>query len=107
MDLTTARASRRSKEVGIRKVMGASTTQLLTILSRDFALMIVVAFVVATPLTFLFLSGWLDNFAYRIDINPFMFLLGGVLALIIALATISFHVLKAANANPVQSLKYE
>ncbi len=105
--LASISIQRRIKEVGIRKVMGASNSELQIILSKAFALMIVVAFLIATPITYLFLSNWLENFAYRIDINPFIFLIGGVLALIIALSTISFHVLKAARANPVQSLKYE
>ncbi|MEO9869897.1 ABC transporter permease [Ekhidna sp.] len=105
--LASISIQRRIKEVGIRKVMGASTMELLTILSKNFALMILIAFVLATPLTFLFLSGWLDNFAYRIEINPLIFFVGGLLALVIALATISFHVVRAANANPIKSLKYE
>ena len=105
--LASISIQRRIKEVGIRKVMGASNTELLVILSKAFALMIVLAFVIATPITYLFLSNWLENFAYRIDINPLIFIFGGILALLIALSTISFHVLKAARANPVQSLKYE
>ncbi|MEP0984855.1 FtsX-like permease family protein [Ekhidna sp.] len=105
--LASISIQRRIKEVGIRKVMGASITELMTILSRNFALMILISFIIATPLTFLFLSGWLENFAYRIDINPLIFLLGAFIALIIALATISYHVIKAANSNPVNSLKCE
>ena len=105
--LASISIQRRIKEVGIRKVMGASNTELLVILSKAFAFMIVLAFVIATPITYLFLSNWLENFAYRIDINPLIFIFGGILALLIALSTISFHVLKAARANPVQSLKYE
>lgn len=105
--LASISIQRRIKEVGIRKVMGASVLELMTILSKNFAMMILVAFVIASPLTFIFLSGWLENFAYRIEINPLIFFLGGFLALIIALATISFHVLKAANANPVKALKCE
>ncbi len=105
--LASISIQRRIKEVGIRKVMGASNSELLIILSKSFALMIILAFVIATPLTYLFLSNWLENFAYRIQINPLIFLVGGILAMLIALLTISFHVLRAANANPVQSLKYE
>lgn len=105
--LASISIQRRIKEVGIRKVMGASTVELMTILSKNFALMILIAFVIAAPLTFIFLSGWLENFAYRIEINPLVFILGGFLALIIALATISFHVMRAANANPVNALKCE
>lgn len=105
--LASISIQRRIKEVGIRKVMGASTRELMVILSKNFAIMILLSFVVASPLTFLFLSGWLENFAFRVAMNPLIFLVGGVLAMIIALATISFHVIRAANANPVKSLQYE
>lgn len=105
--LASISIQRRIKEVGIRKVMGASTIELMIILSKNFALMILISFVLASPLTYLFLSGWLDNFAYRIDINPLIFLIGGIVAMAIALATISMHVIRAANANPVKSLQYE
>lgn len=98
---------RRIKEIGIRKVMGASMSQLMLLLSKSFALMILVAFVLATPLTYLFLTNWLENFAYRVAINPIVFFVGVVLALLIAMFTISFHVIKAASSNPVKSLKYE
>jgi putative ABC transport system permease protein len=105
--LASISIQRRIKEVGIRKVMGASVTELMTILSKNFALMILISFLIAAPVTFIFLSGWLENFAYRIDINPLIFLTGGFIAMIIALATISYHVIKAANSNPVNSLKCE
>ncbi|MEP5613077.1 MAG: ABC transporter permease [Cyclobacteriaceae bacterium] len=105
--LASISIQRRIKEVGIRKVMGASVRELVTLLFKNFATMIFISFIVASPLTFLFLSGWLENFAFRIDIDPLIFLVGGVLALAIALATVSFHVVKAANSNPVNSLKYE
>lgn len=105
--LASISIQRRIKEVGIRKVMGASVTELMTILSKNFALMILISFLIAAPITFIFLSGWLENFAYRIDINPLVFLAGGFMALVIAIATISFHVIKAANSNPVNSLKCE
>ena len=105
--LASISIQRRIKEVGIRKVMGASTTELMIILSKNFALMILLSFLLASPLTYMFLSGWLENFAYRIDINPLIFLIGGIVAMVIALATISMHVIRAANANPVKSLQYE
>ncbi len=105
--LASISIQRRIKEVGIRKVLGASNSELLVILSKAFALMILLSFIIATPLTYWFLSGWLENFAYRIAINPLIFLAGGGLSLTIALLTISFHVIKASNANPVKALKYE
>lgn len=105
--LASISIQRRIKEIGIRKVMGASTQQLMVLLSRGFAYLILISFIVATPLTFFFMSGWLENFAYRVNINPALFIIGGALGLAIALVTISFHVIKAVRANPVQSLRYE
>jgi putative ABC transport system permease protein len=105
--LASIAIKRRIKEIGIRKVMGASMNQLMILLSKSFAIMIVIAFVMATPLTYLFLTRWLENFAYRVAINPVVFVIGIVLALSIAMLTISFHVIKAVYANPVKSLQYE
>ena len=105
--LASISIQRRIKEVGIRKVMGASPKELLVLLSKGFAGMILISFVIASPVTYVFMSGWLESFAYRIEINPFLFLIGGAVALFIALTTISFHVLKAVKANPVDSLRYE
>lgn len=105
--LASISIQRRIKEIGIRKVMGASVKELMLLLSKGFASMILVSFVIASPITFIFMSGWLENFAYRIDINPFLFLIGGSVSLLIALGTISFHVIKAVRANPVSSLRYE
>lgn len=98
---------RRIKEIGIRKVMGASPKELMILLSKGFASMILISFVIASPVTFVFMSGWLENFAYRVDINPMLFVIGGTTALFIALVTISFHVIRAVRANPVSSLRYE
>ncbi len=105
--LASIAIKRRVKEIGIRKVMGASIRQLVLLLSKDYSVMILVAFIVATPLTYAFLSGWLDNFAYRVDISPWVFVVGAALALVIAMVTISFHVIRAATSNPVRSLKHE
>ena len=98
---------RRVKEIGIRKVMGASPRELMILLSKEFALMILLSFILASPFTFFFMSGWLENFAYRVSINPLLFVVGGIAALFIALGTISYHVLKAVRLNPVHSLRYE
>lgn len=105
--LASISIQRRIKEIGIRKVMGASLKQLMLLLSKGFAYLILISFLIATPLTFFFMSEWLENFAFRVNIDPVLFIVGGALGLTIALATISFHVIKAVKANPVQSLRYE
>ncbi len=105
--LSAISVERRIKEVGVRKVLGASISQILVILSSHFAWLILISFLIAAPATYYFLFQWLENFAFRVDINPVVFLLGGLLAFAIAMLTISFHTLRAANTNPVRSLKYE
>jgi putative ABC transport system permease protein len=98
---------RKTKEIGIRKVLGASETQITVLLSKNFALLIAISFVVASPVTYWLLLKWLDGFAYRVTINPLLFLLGGFIALAVALGTISYHTIRSARTNPVDSLKYE
>ncbi len=98
---------KKTKEIGIRKVLGATETQITVLLSKNFTWLIALSFVIVSPATYWLLSTWLENFAYRIDINPVIFLLGGFLALTIALLTISYHTLRSARANPVKALRYE
>ena len=105
--LSAISVERRIKEVGVRKVLGASISQILMILSAHFAILILISFLIAAPVTYYFLFQWLENFAFRVDINPMVFLLGGFLAFAIAMLTISFLTLRAANTNPVRSLRYE
>ena len=97
----------RRKEIGIRKVMGASVRQLLLLLSKDFLRLILIAFLVAIPITWFIMHQWLQDFAYRIDISWWVFAVSGSIAIIIAFATISFQAIKAALANPVKSLRTE
>jgi putative ABC transport system permease protein len=98
---------RKTKEIGIRKVLGATEAEITVLLSRNFALLIGLAFVLASPVTYWLLLKWLDSFAYRIDINPWLFVLGGLMALAIALGTISYHTIRSAMGNPANALKYE
>ena len=100
-------AERRTKEIGIRKVLGASVRNVLFLLSRDFLLLVFIAFIIAFPLAWLAMHSWLQDFAYRIDISWWVFGIAGVAALLIALLTISFQAIKAALANPVKSLRTE
>lgn len=105
--LAAITTERRVKEIGIRKILGASAGEIMLGLSKNFALMIALAFLIFSPFTYVFMNGWLQNFAYRIDIHPNAFLIGGLIAFIIAVLTISWHTIRAARANPVESLRYE
>jgi putative ABC transport system permease protein len=98
---------KKTKEIGVRKVLGASESQITMLLSRNFAMLIAIAFVLVSPLTYFALHSWLEGFAYRISINPLVFMLGGIMALAIGLLTISYHTTKSARANPVKALRYE
>lgn len=97
----------RTKEIGVRKSMGASVFNLSILLSKEFTKLVVIAFVPAAILAWYVSNTWLDSFAYRIDINPLVFVLSGVAAIVIAWLTVSYQSIKAATANPVNSLRYE
>ena len=100
-------ATKRTKEIGIRKVLGASVPGILKLLSMDFLKLIVVAVLLAIPLTYYGMELWLDTFAFRIELYWYIFLVPAVLVMFIALATVSFQTSRAARANPVESLRYE
>jgi len=100
-------AEDRTKEIGIRKVLGASIGNVLVLLSREFAKLIMYAFCAAVPITYLVMNQWLDNFKFKIGITAMTFLIAGGMTLLIALLTVSYQVIRAASRNPVETLKYE
>jgi ABC-type antimicrobial peptide transport system permease subunit len=105
--LASFMAVQRIKEVGIRKVLGASAGNIVYLFSKEFILLISIAFVIATPIAWYYMHQWLQDYAYRIQITWWLFAAGGLVAIIIALATISFQAIKAAGANPVNTLRTE
>ena len=99
--------TQRIKEIGVRKVLGASVTHIVLLLSKDFVLLIGISFVIAAPIAWWIMHQWLQDFAYRIPLSPWIFAGAGVMAVLIALTTISFQAIKAALASPVKSLRSE
>jgi len=108
LGLSSFIAEQRTKEIGIRKVVGATLESILALLFKEFVLLILIAFVIASPIAWYLLNNWLDtNFIYRTDIGVLTFLIGGLISMIIGILTISFHIYRAASSNPVNALKYE
>ncbi|HLZ16461.1 MAG TPA: FtsX-like permease family protein, partial [Cyclobacteriaceae bacterium] len=100
-------AEQRTKEIGIRKVMGASVGSLSVVLSKEFVVLVLIAFIPAAAIAWWVSAQWLSGFAFRIDINPMIFVGAGLAAVLISWVTVSYHSFKAASANPVNSLRYE
>jgi len=100
-------AQQRTKEMGIRKVLGASVGNIVSLLSKDFIKLVIIAFIIASPIAWLIMNRWLQDFAYRTDISAWVFVAAAVLSLLIAFFTISMQSMKSALANPVKSLRTE
>jgi putative ABC transport system permease protein len=107
LGLTALTAVRRTKEIGIRKTLGASVANIVFLMSRELMFWVIVANIIAQPVAYYFVIRWLQNFPYRIELTWWMFALSGGAALLIALTSVSFQAIKAATANPVESLRYE
>jgi putative ABC transport system permease protein len=105
--LTVLTAHQRTKEIGIRKVLGASVSGIVSLLSKEYIWLVLAAFVIASPVVWLAMNKWLAGFAYRIEISWWMFAVAGISAIALALLTTSFQAVKAALANPVKSLRSE
>ena len=105
--LVSFTAEQRTKEIGIHKALGASISGIIFLLSKEFTKWVLIANLIAWPVAYFAMNQWLQNFAYRINIELGTFILAGVLALIIALLTVGYQAVKAAKANPVDALRYE
>jgi putative ABC transport system permease protein len=107
LGLAAFTTEQRHKEIGIRKVLGASVTQILFLLTYEFTRLVMWALLVALPVAWLLMNQWLDGFAYRIQISPWLLLLGAALSMGVAWVTVSIQTLRAAVANPVDAIKVE
>lgn len=107
LGLVSYAAEQRSKEIGVRKVLGASVGSIIRLMSSDFIKLIFFAIIIAIPIAWWSMNKWLEDFTYRIEIQWWLFVLSGLIAMIIALLTVGFQAVKAARANPVCSLRDE
>ena len=105
--LVTALAESKTKEIGIRKVLGSSVHGIVTLLTKEFVRLVIIALLIAAPLAFLITDNWLEGFAYRVEVSWHVFVLAGSVTLSIAFVTVCFQSIKAALANPVNSLRNE
>ncbi|MFC2156991.1 ABC transporter permease, partial [Acidobacteriota bacterium] len=105
--LASFMTERRKKEIGIRKVIGAGVGRIVTLLIKDFAILIIISNIIAWPVAYFLMSNWLQDFAYRIPLQIWIFVAAGLLGLFIALLTVSYQTIRAALANPIDSLRYE
>jgi putative ABC transport system permease protein len=105
--LSAFTAERRTKEIGIRKALGASVSGIILMLSKEFTKWVLAANIIAWPIAYYAMNRWLQNFAYRVNISLGIFILAALLAFIIALLTVGYQAVKSARANPINSLRYE
>ncbi len=105
--LASFNAEQRTKEIGVRKVLGASVSGIAILFTKDFLKLVLIAIVIASPVAYIILSKWLEDFAYRVSISPLVFIAAALLTLMIALFTVAYQAIKAASANPIKSLRYE
>jgi putative ABC transport system permease protein len=98
---------KRVKEIGVRKVLGARTLDIVALLSKDFIRLVLLANLIALPLAYTMIRKWLQSFAYRVDLNVWIFIVSSLAVLVVSLLTVSYQTVKAATANPVDSLRYE
>ena len=107
LGLATFSAQQRVKEIGVRKVLGASVPHVVALLSKDFLKLVLIALVLAVPVAWYLMNEWLKDFAYRVNIEWWIFIVAGIIAIIIAFLTISTQAIKAAISSPVKSLRTE
>ena len=105
--LSSFMTERRTKEIGIRKINGAKSNEIFSLLSKEYIIWVMISIIIACPIAWYVMNKWLQNFAYRINIGWWVFALAGVIALLIALLTVSFQSYRAASKNPVEALRYE
>ncbi len=107
LGLASYSTSRRTREIGIRKVMGASSTSILRLLVSEFVILVSIAFVIASPIAWYIMRGWLSNFPYRVGVEPQAFLMAGAAALILTVVTVGYHATRAAWSDPIETIRYE
>ena len=105
--LVSFMAEQRTKEVGIRKSLGASVTNIVLLFSKEFTKCVLIANIIALPAAYLFVNDWLKDYPYRTNVSLWIFILAAIVTIIIALLTVSYQAVKAARANPVEALRYE
>ena len=107
LGLATYVAQTRIKEIGVRKVLGASVQSIVALLSKDFLMLVMISFIIASPIAWIAMNKWLQSYQYRVDISWWVFVIAGCMCAAIAFITVSFQAIKAAIANPVKSLRTE